>query len=304
MKTSIIIINWNTRDLLACCLTSIMDNHLHENIEIFVVDNDSTDGSAGMVAQCYPQVRLIENRENVGFARANNQAIRQSSGRYVLLLNPDTEVRSGALDALVDFMDEHTEVGVAGARLFNPDGSLQYSCSPQIVLWREFIRLFHLGLVRQDGYYSMGDWDIRTPRKVDTVLGACMILRREVLDQVGLLDEDYFMYTEEVDLCYRIRKAGWKIYWVPQAQIVHFGGQSTKQVATEMFLKLYESKILFFRKHYHSVIVQAYKMLLGLAAWPRIVAPSLYKVSHIHTNEKSIILADNYRRLLTALPGM
>jgi len=304
MDLSIIIVNWNTRDLLAQCLQSVYAHPPEGEFEVWVVDNASTDGSAEMVRERFPQARLIRNAENVGFARANNQAIRQSSGRYVLLLNPDTEVKPGALETLVQFMDAHPEAGAAGARLLNPDGTLQSSCHPFPTLGREFWRLFHLDALRLCACYEMARWDPETLRPVDVVQGACVILRRKALDQVGLLDEDYFIYTEEVDLCYRLRQGGWRIYWAPQATVVHYGGQSTRQMPAEMFLRLYESKLLYFRKHHSRQAARAYKLILLAAATARLLLSPLAWLERPPQRQQHLALARCYRRLVRTLPEM
>ncbi len=305
---SIIIVSWNTRDLLARCLEAVERSNVRTferlNVETFVVDNASTDGSAAMVRERFPWVRLIENAENVGFARANNQAIRQSTGRYVLLLNPDTEVQSGALEALLRFMEAQPQAAAAGARLLNPDGTLQPSCHPFPTLGRELWRLFHLDALRPYALYDMARWDLAGPREVDSVQGACMILRREALVQVGLLDEGYFIYTEEVDLCRRLRGAGWRIYWAPQAAVVHYGGQSTRQMPGEMFLRLYESKVRYFRKHHGRLAAGCYKLILLVAALARLLLSSLVWLERPPQRRQHLALAGHYRRLVRALPGM
>jgi GT2 family glycosyltransferase len=304
MHLSILIINWNTRDLLRQCLDSIYSKFDRERFEIIVVDNASTDGSPGMVRGQFPRVVLIENPANVGFARANNQAIQRSSGRYVLLLNSDTIVQPGALNSLLDFMEAHAEAGCVGARLLNPDGSLQYSCSPAPTLLREFLRLFHLPGVRPDGYYPMISWDLHQPHEVDVLLGACLLLRREALDHVGWLDESYFMYSEEVDLCYRLRNGGWRLFWVPQARIVHFGGQSTRQASTEMFLRLYEAKLIYFRKNHGKFKAQLYKLMIMLATLSRLLFTPLVWLEKPQRRKLHLAQAANYQRLLSRLPGM
>lgn len=301
---SIIIVNWNTRDLLAQCLQSVYDTVQGLEFEVFVVDNGSSDGSAAMVREWFPQVHLIENQENVGFARANNQAIRQSTGRYVLLLNPDTEVQPGALEMLVHFMEEHSQAGAAGARLLNPDGTLQPWCDPAPTLSRESWRLFHLDVFWPYGRYNMATWDLRTPREVDVVPGACLIIRQEALDQVGLLDEDYFIYSEEVDLCYRLRQAGWRIYWVPQSEVIHYGGQSTQQVAAEMFLRLHQGKVLYFRKHHGQPAACAYRLILLAAALTRLLLSPLAWLERSPRRQQHLTLASYYWRLVKVLPGM
>jgi len=298
MHLSIIIISWNTRDLLAACLDSVYAHPPEGEFEVIVVDNASTDGSAQMVRERFPQVRLIENKTNVGFARANNQAIAVSQGEQILLLNSDTVVLAGALEVLMQFMMTHPQTGAAGARLLNPDGSLQTSCSPFPTLGREAWRLFYGDQLKPLAIYPMQDWDITTPRPVDVLLGACLMVRRAVLDQVGLLDESYFMYSEEVDLCLRIRQAGWSIHWIPAAQIIHYGAQSSNQIPERMFLQLHRSKVLYLRKHAGRLTAIAYKGLLATAALARIAGAFLIRSG---PPDRRQTLVANYRRLLSAV---
>lgn len=299
---SIVVVNWNARDLLRSCLRSIYANPQKCSFDVTVVDNASADGSTDMVRQCFPEVRLIENRRNVGFAHANNQGIRRSNGRLILLLNPDTEVQAGALQALTNFLDGQPRAGAVGPRLLNPDGSLQPSCHPTPTLAREFWRLFHLDAIYPYARYPMHRWDQDTPRRVDVIQGACLLLRRDALDQVGLLDEDYFMYSEEVDLCTRLRRAGWQIYWVPRAKVVHYGAQSTRQVADEMFLQLHRSKVLYFRKHCNNLTVRLYKLLLFAAALARLAGHPVVWLAHPSRRQDILTLAGRYRQLIAALP--
>ena len=268
---SVIIVSWNTRDLLAQCLESVVRQqspdlrqqsnsagHLSVvctlSSDVWVVDNASSDGSAAMVRERFPQVRLIENRENVGFARANNQGIRASTGRYVLLLNSDTIVEPDALTRMVEFMDAHPDAGIVGAYIRNPDRSPQYCFGRFPTITSETVFAFGLDLHRpfsarfapQVGFeedFIETDW----------VLGAGLMVRRQALDRVGLFDEDYFMYSEEVDLAYRVKKAGWKVFVLRDARIVHYGGQSAQQMAARMKAELFKSKVKFFRKHYGGV---------------------------------------------------
>ena len=281
---SIVIVNWNTRELLAGCLESVIRSQHSEHLisdlqplspETFVVDNASTNGSAAMVQERFPWVRLIENRENVGFARANNQGIGRATGRYVLLLNSDTVVHPGALATLVQFMDAHPRAGACGARLFNPDGSLQPACHPMLTPGRELWRLLFLDHVWPRATYPMGKWDATASRRVEVIKGACLLLRRAALDQIGLLDDRYFMYTEEVDLCFRLAQAGWELWYVPAAVVTHFGGASSRQVAEQMFVQLYRSKTQFFRKFGGESRAVQFKRFLAIAYWPRLVVASL-----------------------------
>lgn len=260
LDLSIIIVNWNTQSLLKQCLESICNT-----IQTVVVDNASTDGSAQMVRQRFPWVQLLENRENVGFARANNQGIRASTGRYVLLLNSDTVVHPGALENLVGFMDTHPQAGACGPRLLNGDGSLQPSVDPMLTPAREFCRLLFLDRLWPTATYRQERWDITSPKPVEVIKGACLLVRRSTLEQVGLLDEGYFMYTEEVDLCYRMAQAGWQLWYVPTAVVTHYGGASSKQIHEQMYLELYRSKVRFYRKFGGSHRATRFKAYLAVA---------------------------------------
>lgn len=304
MHLSIVIVNWNTRELLGRCLDSIAAHPPNAAYEIWVVDNASSDDSVPFIQNHHPGVRLIANDRNLGFATANNQAIRKSSGRYVLLLNSDTEVEAGALTLLVEHLDEHPDTGAVGSTLLNPDRSLQVSCYPFPTLSREFWRLFHLDSLHPYGVYDMSAWDTTSPREVEVIQGACLALRRSALDQTGLLDEDFFMYTEEVDLCYRLHRAGWRLIWVPAARVLHYGGQSTRQAAARMFLRLYESKLLFFRKNRGAIAAAAYKGILSAASLARLVALPIAAAFFPERRGAFREISGNYKRLLAALPGL
>ncbi len=302
-ELSIVIVNWNTRDLLLRCLRSVQDDVetcKPANVQTFVVDNASADSSGTMVKKRFPWAQLIENSENVGFARANNQALALCQGRYALLLNSDTAVHPGALRTLVQFMDAHPRAGAAGARLLNADGTLQISCLPMPTPGREFWRLMFLDRLWSLATYPMKRWDMDTPRRVETIKGACLLLRREALDRVGLLDERFFMYTEEVDLCYRLAQAGWELWYVPQAVVTHDGEASTRQVAASMYLQLYRSKVQFFRKVGGIWPVLRYRLLLAIAYAPRWLAIQLAALFSPRYRPRAAI----YRQLLSALPGL
>jgi GT2 family glycosyltransferase len=304
MLLSIVIVSWNTCGLLQSCLRSIYENPLSGQSEVWVVDNASNDDTIQMIRNHFPQVHIIQNQQNMGFAHGNNQAIRKSSGKYVMLLNPDTEIKPGALDRLVGFLEKNPQAGGAGAKLISPNGGLQHSCHPDLTLSRELWRLFHLDKLHTYGTYNMHQWDMTRPRQVDVVQGAALVLRKEALEHVGLLDEDYFMYTEEVDLCFRLRRAGWTLHWIPDAEVLHYGGQSTKLVAEKMFLTLYESRLKFFRKHYGLPAARGYKLVLTAAAITRVgLVPFSFLISP-STRNRNRQLAGRYSRLLAALPKM
>ena len=257
-----------------------------------------------MVRDRFPQVRMIESQENLGFATANNLAIRRSSGDYILLLNPDTKLKPCSLHTLLAFMRSTPNAGAAGARLLNADETLQISCYPEPSLLREFWRMFNLDTFWSFANYPMDHWDLSNPREVDVLMGACFLLRREVLDQVGLMDENFFMYSEEVDLCHRIQKSGWSLYWVPKAQVIHYGGQSTKLVAEEMFLQLYAGKIMYFRKHYSRVVVNLYKAILYSAALMRVIMTPFVMLQVRTRRQKYLTLSNYYRRLFFTLGSL
>lgn len=313
---SIVIVSWNTRELLAHCLDSLAAQpfDIHgattqqgqggPSAEVITVDNASSDGSVDLVRRRFPWVRLIPNKENVGFAVACNQAMRLASGRYVILLNPDAEVEADTLTALVRFMEAHPEAGAAGPMLTDADGTPQTSCSPAPTLGRELWRLFHLDAVWPFAIYRMHTWPTDRPREVDVAQGACLILRQSALGQVGLLDEQFFIYSEEVDLCQRLRQQGWKVYWVPGARVLHHGGQSTRQVAAAMFLRLYQAKILYFRKHGGAPAARTYKLIVSAAALGRLLMTPLAWLEPPARRERHLTLAGYYERLLRALPGM
>jgi GT2 family glycosyltransferase len=215
-----------------------------------------------MVRQDFPRVHLIENSENVGFARANNQGILQTTGDFILLLNPDTVVLPEALQILLDFIGNQDHIGAVGPMVLNPDLTLQSSCNPMPTLLREFWHLMHLDRILRLSVYGEEHWDAHVSHEVEVLQGNCLLIRREALSKIGLLDESYFMYTEEVDLCYRLLHAGWLIHWVPMARIIHYGRQSTDQVPAEMFLELYRSKLNFFRKTRGLAGAMIFKLIL------------------------------------------
>jgi len=254
VDVSIIIVNWNTKQLLQDCLTSVYERAGEVDYEIIVVDNASTDGSAEMVKIDFRQVILIENTENRGFAAANNQGMAVAKGRYVLLLNSDTVVLDNVIANTVRFADENPQAAVTGCRVLNPDRTLQRTCFmfPSILnmlLSSTYLyKLFPKN--RFFGREQMTWWDRSDVRKVDVVTGCFMLVRREAIEQVGVMDERFFMYGEETDWCYRFWKKGWTVMFTPVGQIIHFGGQSTAKRPVAMIVQLRLSILKFIRKHY------------------------------------------------------
>jgi GT2 family glycosyltransferase len=266
---SIIIVNWNTRRDLLRCLASIGTNPPTCPFEVLVFDNASTDGSAEAVLSEFPQVCLEVSPENVGFARANNRKASSAEGRFLLLLNPDTVVHPGAIDALISYVARHPQAAAVGPRLHNSDGSLQPSVERLPSLFREWWRLFHLDRLYPVSQYPKAVLASRAPQRVEVLNGACLLLRADAARPLGFFDEEYFVYSEEVDLCDRLRQAGWELHWLPEAIVTHSGGQSTRQVADAMFLELYRNKIKFFRKRRSDLAGTMYKIILLQACLSR-----------------------------------
>lgn len=303
LDLSIIIVNWNTRDLLAKCLQAVEATIQKIQYEIFVVDNYSSDGSQEMVRQNFPNVRLIANTDNVGFATANNQALRLSEARYVLLLNSDAFVKENTIDYMVRFMDEHPAAGMAGCKLLYEDGRLQPSCATFPTLVTELYIALGLDKLFPKspifGKYLMTDWDYSTTREVDVIMGAFMLARREAVEKVGLMDESFFMYSEEVDWCYRFKAAGWQVLFTPAVECIHVWGGSSKAVKVETLIRLYKARVQFFRKHYGRVTAFLYKGVLTFNSLVRVIPAAPYYLRNANGRQKHYA----FRRLLTAIPG-
>lgn len=262
---SVVVVSRDVRDLLAACLESLHQSDNGFVIETLVVDAASSDGSSAMVRKRFPAVRQLASRENLGFTRGNNWAIRLARGRHVMLLNPDTVVRPGALRALVTFLDAHPDVGVAAPKLVFPDGSVQSSRRrfprPVTGFVESTVLERWLGRSRVVREYRLDDGPADAPQDVDWVVGAAMVVRREAFEQAGLLDERFFMYSEEVDLCRRIRAAGWRVVYVPDAVVVHHEGRSSEQNLVQRNLDFHESRFRYYRKHFG----RAWSLALRLA---------------------------------------
>lgn len=236
--------------------------------EIIVVDNASWDGSPEMVREGFPEVTLVQPGRNLGFAAGNNLALQQARGRYLLFLNPDTVVVGNALWELMDFMDNHPSAGVATGRFIYPDGSVQDGAFSFPGLWGTFLDFFPFShrLMRSklNGRYPPRAY--AGPFEIDYPLGACFIVRRDVLSKVGAFSEDFFLYCEEVEWCWRIKKAGWKVFCDPKPTIVHYGGQSTRQRRDDSYLELHRSRLLFFKKHYSPLFCALNRILVAIGA--------------------------------------
>lgn len=243
---SIVLVCWNNKPYLDPCLKSLYEGNLKSSFDVIVVDNGSTDGSQQMLIDKYPAVMLIQNEGNVGLSKASNQGIKATNGRYVLLLNNDTIVNGPSLDRLVEFLDAHSEAGAVGGKLLNPDGSFQAGYASFSTLMEEFLIVTHIGELMWPGFPSSGDsYEIKATGWLSS---ACLLVRRSALDQIGLLDESYFIYGDEADLQHRLSKAGWKVYSLPSSTIIHFGGRSMDRWKRRKMV--YRGKLLFYQKNY------------------------------------------------------
>ncbi|MBS0262847.1 MAG: glycosyltransferase family 2 protein [Planctomycetes bacterium] len=267
---SIVIVSWNTRDVLRECLKSVAAGLGKIQAEVFVVDNASRDGSPEMVAAEFPQFHLIANQENVGFAAANNQALKIAKGKYQLLLNPDTVVLGDVLTNSLEYMEQHPEVGMLGCRVLNGDRSVQLTCGGYPTLWNLF--LLSSGLFRCKrpdifSRYQMLNWDRNSERDVDTITGCYMFCRASAVAEVGLLDESFFCYGEETDWCKRFSDAGWILRFAPVGEIVHYGSLSSRQCNHRRDIMLTDGLIRLHLKHGGRVAaVAAWSILAGFQA--------------------------------------
>lgn len=247
------IVNYNTKDFLYQCLSSIYSAPIPLDYQVYVVDNNSLDGSSEMVETCFPLVYLIQNKQNIGFARSNNQVIKNTNSKYVLLLNPDITVMPKSIENITDFMNKQYDVGVLGCKLLNPDKSVQFSCRKFPNAFTIFLRGLYADLFFPDAHifrhYMMADWNHSTVAEVDWVMGSSLMLRRDALEEVGLFDESFFMYYEDVDLCLRMWK-NWKVCYFPYSHMIHHHRQESHRISSVRQRLIHMmSACRFFRKH-------------------------------------------------------
>jgi GT2 family glycosyltransferase len=255
MTLSIVLVNYNTEKLLRRCQETVYAGANGTPHDIWVVDNSSRDSSVAMLKSLFPMVKVIQNPSNVGFSRANNVVISQSRSDYILLLNPDTLIIGDAIERVVKFMKEHPEVGIAGCKVLNRDGTLQLACrrsipTPEVAFYRVtgLSKLFPRSRVMAK--YNMTYESPDRTHEVDAVSGAFLMIRRNVVDEIGPLDERFFMYGEELDWCLRAKRAGWSVMYYPEAQIVHYKGESTKYNSRKAAIEFHRAMYLFHRKHF------------------------------------------------------
>jgi N-acetylglucosaminyl-diphospho-decaprenol L-rhamnosyltransferase len=251
---TVIIVNWRVRDLLERCLESIIANKDGLNIEIYVVDNDSRDGTSEMIMMEFPEVKVLAMARNLGFARANNLAIKQASGKHIFLLNPDTEIKPGFFKSIYAYMEDNPEVGIIGPRILNSDGSIQASIRRFPDIFSHILIMLKLRNILVENkflkHYFLVDFDYGREQAVDQIMGAAMMIRRSVFEKIGTFDEKFFVWFEEVDFCLRASKNGIKIMYYPGAEIFHIGGESFNQEAVVRKQIIFNKSLLrYFLKH-------------------------------------------------------
>lgn len=303
---SVIIVSYNTADMLRNCLNSISEQSENINLETIVIDNASKDGSPSMVKKEFPHVRLIENEENLGFAKANNEGIRKSHGRYIALVNSDVVILNSCLQKLVSFMDENPDIGMTGPKILNPDLTLQPQCRYFPTLWNNFSQSMAFNkLFPKSRLFSgpfMKYWPHDQIRQVDVLTGCFWFVREKAVQEVGLLDEDFFMYGEDIDWCKRFHKKGWKVVFFPDSEAIHFGGVSSKIAPIKYYLEMQKSDLLYWKKHRGQIGKISYCIILILRHFLRIVVRiPLYLLRPSKRNILALKINQSFQCILLAI---
>ena len=288
MDISIIIVNWNTKEHLHHCLNSLTNANDYTQ-EIIVVDNCSSDGSPEVIEKEYHQVRLIKNEANLGFAKANNIGIATSRGKYVALVNSDVIVLDDCIERLIEFMDKNPSVGMAGPRILNADHTLQVSCRHFPTIWKNLCQVLALNMVfAKSSLFAepmMKYWAHDAERKVDVLSGCFWMLRRAALDEVGLLDESFFIYGEDIDWCRRFHDSRWDVMFYPGAEAIHFGGASSSNAPIRFYLEMQKADLQYWRKHHGKPGELIYWMIILLRQLVRIPGFALMYVFRAKNRE-------------------
>lgn len=262
---SIIIVNWKVKKLLKDCLNSIFFDTSQKNFEVIVVDNNSKDGSVEMIEREFPQIRLIENRENAGFGRACNQGLRIAKGRYSFILNPDTLIKPNTLQNIIGFMESNPKVGIGGCYVYYPDGKPQTSFYKFPTVLSYFSRMLSLfRILPRNRLTQKFFWEYvnnNIAGTVDRVLGGAMVLRKETLEHIGVFDQAYFMYAEELDLCYRAKQMGWEVSTIPNTEIIHYHQQSSLKNIRKTTFHKFKSDFIFFKRFYPGYKIIFFRMM-------------------------------------------
>lgn len=296
IAVSVCIVNWNTRNLLYKCVQSIRTLTRGVNYEIIIVDNDSKDNSIALVKKYCPECIIVESRENLGFGKGNNKAVRKASGKYIFYLNPDTELITNAIYKMYKCLEDNGTYGAVGVRLVGPDGKIQFTCARTFPTpFRQFSYLSMLNRLfpnsRMLSAVEMDYWDHSDSREVDCISGACIMVRKEIVDQLNGFDENIFMYAEDVDLCFRIKERGWKIYYLATELIFHHEGASSKKRADRYFSTVMqrESNYYFLSKHFGRGVALKYKIAVCLGSLIRLFLIIISAPSIISGSKRMII---------------
>ncbi len=312
MDVSICIVNWNTKELLANCIKSLQDKTLGVSYEVIIVDNNSNDGSAAMVRQRFPHCKLVESKENLGFSRGNNCGLQNAKGKYIFFLNPDTVLATNAVHGMFQYMESNQDVGAVGCKLLNQDRSIQFTCARTYpTLFNQFCELMMLNRIlpksKMFSTVELNFWDHRSSRDIDCLSGACIFARRDIINTIKGFDEKIFMYAEDVDLCYRIRKEGWKLHYLSTEEIYHLEEQSAKQKTQKYFsfLVMRESNQYYFYKHYGRLQAVFYRLLMFMGAVFRLLLAALsifdFRQKRLSTLDRKNILLKYFNLLLWSL---
>ena len=308
MNLSIIIVTYNSNEFLKECLQSL-HNKTNDEIEVFVVDNNSFDGSPELVESEFPWVKLIRNKKNLGFAAANNQAIKQCKGRYIMLLNSDTVMLDGSVEKILTFMDQYEKAGIVGCKLLNTDGTLQPSVTSFPNVLKDTVAISLKGSVLQNTplaraliskigkifSFSASRFDDHSKTKeIDFPRGACFTIRRKVIDEIGLLDDNYFFTGEEMDFAYRAKQKDWKIFYYPEAAVIHHDHGATKQIMGKVFVQTRKGALRFYQKHYGWFHTEAMKLLVSSVLLFKCITISLHLLFPVSKRKQLLAQKESY----------
>jgi hypothetical protein len=289
---SIVIVSWNGKEYLRQCLESIPSKASRYTIESIVVDNASTDGAPELVETMFPQVRLIRNAENYGFAKANNIGIRESKGRYICLVNSDVVILDDCIDRLHSYMETHAEIGMLGPQILDRNMKIQRSCMGSLTLRDAFYRSIALDTLfprsKLFGGYLMTYWKHDTIREVDVINGCFWMVRREALQQVGLLDERFFIYAEDKDWCKRYWNAGWKVVYYPEAQAIHYGGASSSNAPIRFYIEMHRADMQYWGKYHNRLSQLIYSLIIVLHSMFRIIGQTVLYIAKPSKRDQSL----------------
>lgn len=265
---SVIIVSWNAKNYLSECLQSLDKYRFKYNAEIIVVDNASTDGSPSLVQETFPHVKLIINEQNYGFAKGNNIGITQSTGKYLFLINSDVIVKDVCIEKMIEYMDDHPDIGILGPKILDKFGKTQRSCMEFPSLWNTFYSAFGLHNIFGKLQFFRGEmmtyWPHNTIRPVDVINGCFWMVRKEALDKVGLLDEHFFIYSEDKDWCKRFHETGWGVVFYPEAEAIHYGGASSSNAPIRFDVEMQKANLQYWKKHYSNWDCLCYRLMTFL----------------------------------------